>query len=210
MAGKDYYEILGINKSASEDDIKKAYRKLAKEYHPDSYEGADKKKAEDKFKEISEAYSVLSDESKRANYDRFGADPNGYSGFNSANGFDFSGFSSSSMGFDIDLEDIIGSMFTGGFSGFNKTKTGPVKGADLRYNMKLTFEEAVFGVKKEILVSRTEKCSKCNGTGAKDKVQVTCDKCAGKGKVQSVQNTIMGTFSTVKTCDKCSRNRQDN
>lgn len=208
MAGKDYYEALGVTKTASPDEIKKAYRKLAKEYHPDSYEGSDKKKAEEKFKEISEAYSVLSDEQKKAQYDRFGSDPfgggAGYAGYSTGSGFDFSGFSNGGMGFDIDLEDILGSMFTGGgFGGYSKAKSGPVKGADLRYNMKLTFEEAVFGVKKEISISRTEKCEKCHGTGSKNGEQIICDKCAGKGKVQTTQNTIMGTFSTVKTCDKC-------
>lgn len=206
MAGKDYYEILGISKSATQDEIKKAYREKAKKYHPDSHEGSDKAKAEEKFKEASEAYSILSDESKRTQYDKFGSDfSNGYAGYSTGSGFDFSGFSNGGMGFDIDLEDIIGSMFGGGFGGFkSSSKSGPIKGADLRYNMKLTFEEAVFGAKKEISITRNEQCGTCQGTGAKDGAEpITCDKCNGKGKVQTVQNTIMGTFSTVKTCDKC-------
>ena len=202
MAGKDYYEVLGVSKTATQDEIKKAYRVKAKQYHPDSNQG-NEKEAEAKFKEVSEAYSVLSDEGKRAQYDRFGADAvngNGYAGYG-AGGFDFSGFSG---GFDIDLEDILGSMFGGGFGGYKQaTKNGPVKGSDLRYNMKLTFEEAVFGVKKEISVTRNESCSACHGTGSKNGATITCDKCNGKGKVQTVQNTIMGTFSTVKVCDKC-------
>lgn len=206
MAGKDYYEVLGVSKTATADEIKKAYRQKAKQYHPDSNKG-NEKQAEEKFKEVSEAYSILSDEQKRAQYDRFGEQAvNGnYAGYGASgfggSGFDFGGFSG---GFDIDLEDILGSMFGGGFSGFNgKAKNGPIKGSDLRYNMKLTFEEAVFGVKKEISITRNEQCSVCYGTGAKSGATITCDKCQGKGKVQAIQNTIMGTFSTVKTCDKC-------
>lgn len=205
MANKDYYEILGVSKTATADEIKKAYRAKAKEYHPDM--NKDKAAAEEKFKEASEAYSVLSDETKRAQYDRFGADAvnNGYAGYGSSGGFDFSGFGSSGgMGFDIDLEDILGSVFGGGFGGFKTSKNGPSKGADIRYNMRLTFEEAIFGCAKQVNVTRSEKCSNCNGTGAASgSSKVTCDKCGGHGKVQSVQNTIMGTFSTVKTCDKC-------
>ena len=202
MAGKDYYEILGVSKTATDEEIKKAYRKKTKEYHPDLNKGHEKE-AEEKFKEVSEAYSVLSDGNKRAQYDRFGSDfaSGGYSNYSGASGFDFGGFSS---GFDIDLEDILGSMFGGGFSsGFKQAKNGPIKGSDLRYNMRLTFEEAVFGVKKEISISRNEECKSCHGTGSKNGETITCDKCNGKGKVQAVQNTIMGTFSTVKTCDKC-------
>ncbi|MBR6613601.1 MAG: molecular chaperone DnaJ [Clostridia bacterium] len=207
MASKDYYDILGVQKSATQDEIKKAYRQKAKQYHPDSNQG-NEKEAEAKFKEVSEAYSVLSDEGKRAQYDRFGADAvngNGYAGYGAggygAGGFDFSGFNG---GFDIDLEDIIGSMFGGGFGGYKQAaKNGPVKGSDIRYNMKLTFEEAVFGVKKEISITRNESCATCKGTGSKTGEKVTCDKCGGRGKVQTVQNTIMGQFSTVKVCDKC-------
>lgn len=203
MAGKDYYEVLGISKTASADEIKKAYRQKSKQYHPDLNKG-NEKEAEAKFKEVSEAYSVLSDESKRAQYDRFGSDAvngNGYAGYG-ASGFDFGSFSG---GFDIDLEDILGSMFGGGFGGFKQaSKNGPIKGSDLRYNMKLTFEEAVFGVKKEISITRDEKCTSCHGTGSKNgTATVECDKCHGVGKVQAVQNTIMGTFSTVRVCDKC-------
>lgn len=210
MANKDYYDILGVSKSASQDEIKKAYRRKAKEFHPDSYQGAEKGKAEEKFKEISEAYSILSDEQKRANYDRFGSDfvngnGNPYGNYGGAAGFDFSGFSNGGMGFDIDLEDILGSVFGGGFgSSKSHTKKGPVKGTDLRYNMRLTFEEAVFGVSKEINISRNEKCSSCHGSGAKSgTATVTCSKCNGTGRIQTVQNTIMGTFSSVKTCDAC-------
>ena len=210
----DYYELLGVSKTASSDEMKRAYRKLAKQYHPDSYTGEDKKKAEEKFKEISTAYSVLSDETKRAQYDRFGSGfenagfGGGAGGFNGSGfgGFDFSGFSAGGM--DIDLEDILGSVFGGGFGSSSKNSNRPIKGADIRYNMNLTFEEAIFGCTKTISVQRTEKCEDCHGSGAKAGTSsVTCDKCGGKGKIQVVQNTIMGAFSSTRECDKCRRNR---
>lgn len=210
---KDYYKILGVSKDATDDEIKKAFRKLAKANHPDAQQDeAAKKQAEIKFKEINEAYSVLSDKTKRAQYDRFGsnfeqAGFGGQGGYysNGFGGFDFSGFNGG-MGIDIDLEDILGSVFGGGFGGgFNSSKReGPTKGADLRYNMNITFEEAAFGTSKQINITRNEQCHTCHGSGAKPGTNpVTCDKCGGKGKVQATQNTIMGTFSTVKTCDKC-------
>lgn len=214
MAGsKDYYDLLGVSKTATDEEIKKAYRKLAKQHHPDSHTGSDKKGAEAKFKEISEAYTVLSDKQKRSQYDQFGSNfeqagfggGSGFGGFSGSSGFggfDFSGFSS---GMDIDLDDILGSVFGGGFGGFSSSKTERAsKGADLRFNMHLTFEEAVFGVTKEINITRNESCDNCHGSGAKPGTSsVTCDRCNGKGKVQVVQNTIMGQMSTVKTCDKC-------
>ena len=198
---KDYYQILGVSKDATADDLKKAYRKLAKQYHPDAqHTEADKKNAEAKFKEINEAYSVLSDDTKRAQYDRFGSGFGGGS-YGSYGGFDgFGGFG----GMDIDLEDILGSVFGGGFSSSRKS-SGPTKGADIRITLNLKFEEAAFGVRKEINVTRNEKCDTCNGSGAKPGSKViTCDKCGGRGKIQVTQNTIMGSFSTVRTCDKCS------
>lgn len=208
---KDYYEILGVSKSATDDELKRAYRKLAKKYHPDAqHDEASKKNAEAKFKEINEAYSVLSDSNKRAQYDRFGSNfeqagfGGGY-GQGGFGGFDFSGFSGG-MGVDIDLDDILGSVFGGGFGGFGNTarKSGPAKGADLRYNMNISFEEAAFGTKKNINISRHETCDTCHGSGAKPGSKIsTCDKCGGRGKVQVTQNTIMGSFSTVKVCDKC-------
>ncbi len=210
---KDYYKILGVSKDATDEQIKKAFRKLAKENHPDAQQDeAAKKQAEVKFKEINEAYSVLSDKTKRAQYDRFGsnfeqAGFGGQGGYysNGFGGFDFSGFNGG-MGIDIDLDDILGSVFGGGFGGgFNSSKKqGPTKGADLRYNMNITFEEAAFGTTKQINITRNEKCSTCGGSGAKPGTNpVTCDKCNGRGKIQVTQNTIMGTFSSVKTCDKC-------
>ena len=205
---KDYYSILGVSKDATADDLNRAYRKLAKKYHPDAqHTEEDKKNAEAKFKEINEAYSVLSDDTKRAQYDRFGsnfeqaggfgANYGGYDGFSGFGGFN--GFG----GMDIDLEDILGSVFGGGFSSSKKTQ-GPSRGADIKTTLSLKFEEAAFGVKKEINVTRNEKCDSCNGSGAKPGSRiVTCDKCGGRGKIQMTQNTIMGAFSTVKTCDKC-------
>lgn len=207
-ASRDYYEVLGVQKSATDDEIKSAYRKLAKKYHPDANADGDKAAAEAKFKEVNEAYSVLSDKTKRAQYDRFGSNfeqagygSGGYGGFS---GFDFSGFGGAS-GFDIDLDDILGSVFGGGFGGFSGTKkNGPTRGADLRYNMNITFEEAAFGAKKEISITKNEKCDTCHGTGARPGTsKVTCDKCGGKGKIRITQNTVMGAFASVKTCDKC-------
>ena len=207
MSKRDYYEVLGVSKNATPEEIKKAYRRKAKEFHPDAYTGDDKKAAEEKFKEASEAYSVLSDETKKAQYDRFGHgfENTGFGG-TGAGGFDFSGFSSGGVGFDIDLDDILGSVFGGSFGGFGgaRKKKGPTKGADLRYNMRLTFEEAVFGCTKEINITRNETCSECHGSGGKKGTsEVTCPECHGTGRIQVTQNTIMGSFATVKTCDRC-------
>ena len=201
---KDYYNILGVSKDATADDLKKAYRKLAKQYHPDAqHTDEDKRNAEAKFKEINEAYSVLSDENKRAQYDRFGSnfEQAGFDGGFNGGAYGFSGFDGFG-GMDIDLEDIIGSVFGGGF-GSSKKSQGPTKGADIKSTVTLKFEEAAFGVKKEINVTRNEKCDVCSGSGAKPGSKIiTCDKCGGK--IQATQNTIMGSFSTVRTCDKCS------
>lgn len=195
MSKKDYYEVLGIDRNATEGDIKKAYRTLAKKYHPDLNPG--NKEAEHKFKEVNEAYEVLSDSQKRSNYDQFGHagnDPNGFGGFSSG-GFDgFGGF-----------EDIF-STFFGGSSGFGSSsrRRGPQKGADIREDIVLKFEEAAFGKKVDIRVTRMEDCHTCDGSGAKPGTQVkTCGKCGGSGQVQYTQNTPLGRFVNVKTCDKC-------
>lgn len=194
MAKKDYYEILGLEKGASDDEIKKAFRKLALQYHPDRNAGD--KEAEEKFKEINEAYQVLSDPQKRSQYDQFGtADFNG-GGFEGG-GFDFSDFG----GFG----DIFDSFFGGGFSGSSrKRRNGPERGGDIEYTVSLTFNEAVFGVEKEININRSEKCEHCEGTGAKPGSHPkTCDKCGGTGQIKIQRNTPLGNFVSMSTCDKC-------
>lgn len=196
LSKRDYYEVLGVNKDAEEGEIKKAYRKLARQYHPDVNPG-DEKSAE-KFKEVTEAYEVLSDANKRANYDRFGHaanDPNFGAG-----GFGGGGFGGG--GFD-DLGSIF-DMFFGGQRTGGRNRTGPERGADLRYEMEIEFTEAAFGLEKEIEIPRTEDCTLCGGTGAKSGTHpTTCDVCRGTGQVQHIQNTPFGQFVNVRTCSKC-------
>lgn len=193
MAKKDYYELLGLEKGASEEEIKKAFRKRALKYHPDRNPGD--KEAEEKFKELNEAYQVLSDPQKKAQYDQFGtADFNG-AGFDG--GFDFSDLG----GFG----DIFDSFFGGGFSSGGRRRNGPQKGADLEYSLNLTFEEAVFGVEKEVSVTRSENCEECHGSGAAHGSNPqTCDKCGGTGQMRIQRNTPLGSFVSMSTCDKCS------
>ena len=195
MAKKDFYEVLGVEKGASDEEIKKAFRKLAIKYHPDKNQGD--KEAEEKFKEINEAYQVLSDPQKRSQYDQFGSTDfgAGYEGGYGAGGFDFSDFG----GFG----DIFDSFFGGGGS-TRRRKDGPMKGADLEYTVVLSFEEAMTGVEKEISITRSEKCPKCGGSGAKEGTQPkTCDKCGGTGQVRVQRNTPLGSFMSMSTCDKC-------
>lgn len=193
MANIDYYSILGVSKNASDDEIKSAYRNLAKKYHPDINKDPG---AQDKFKEISEAYSVLSDKTKRANYDQFGtADPQGFGGA----GGGFSGFS---QGFEGGFEDIFN--FFGGAFGRGGRGSTREQGADLETNITITFEEAAFGVEKEISIRRKEKCKECGGTGAKKGSEtVKCSECGGSGKVQFTQNTLFGRISSVAECKNC-------
>ncbi|GAA0718854.1 molecular chaperone DnaJ [Clostridium malenominatum] len=195
MAKKDYYEVLGLQKGASEDEIKKAFRKLAIQYHPDKNQG--NKEAEEKFKEINEAYQVLSDPQKKAQYDQFGtADFQGFEGGG------FGGFDFSDMG---GFGDIFDSFFGGGFGGGGRRRNGPQKGADLEYTINLTFEEAVFGAEKEINLTRSETCETCTGSGAKPGTQPkVCPKCNGSGQVKVQRNTPLGSFVSVSTCDTCS------
>ncbi len=191
---KDYYDILGVEKNASDEDIKKAFRKLALKYHPDKNPGD--KAAEEKFKDINEAYQVLSDNEKRSNYDQFGtAEPGAQGGFGGfGGGFDASGFG------DI-FGDIFGDMFGGGG---RRQRTGPQRGADLEYTLDLSFEEAAFGVKKDVEIFRNENCETCKGTGAKPGTShKTCDKCRGTGQIKVQRNTAFGSFVNVTTCDKC-------
>ena len=192
MAKKDYYEVLGVSKSASKDEIKKAYRKLSKKYHPDinKEEGSDAK-----FKEISEAYEVLSDDQKRQRYDQFGhagAQDDFGQGFG---GQDFSGFGGSGF------EDIFNSFFGGQRQ---RDPNAPRKGDDLQYTMTITFEEAVFGTKKEISIRKEVTCQTCNGNGAKPGTKKkTCSYCKGSGHVSVEQNTILGRVRTEKVCPQC-------
>ncbi len=205
-AKRDYYEVLGVAKSASDDELKKAYRKLAKQYHPDANPD-NKEEAEKKFKEVNEAYEVLSDPQKRKMYDQFGhSGPNGYgSDFSGFSGFDgFSGFGGfGADGFDVDLGDIFSSFFGGGRSS-SRRSNGPQRGNDLRVSINITFREAAFGVKKQIKVNRKEQCSTCNGTGAKPGTSPeTCKACNGTGQVRTVRNTILGSMQSVRPCDNC-------
>ncbi|AFS78834.1 chaperone protein DnaJ [Gottschalkia acidurici 9a] len=194
MSKRDYYEVLGISKGASEQEIKSAYRKLAKKYHPDL--NPDNKEAEQNFKEVSEAYEVLSDSQKKAQYDQFGHEGmSGQGGF----GGGFGGFSGGGFG-DI-FEDIF-DMFGGG--GSSSRRQGPTRGADLKYGVRITFEEAAFGLEKEIKIERTEDCSECSGTGAKPGTnKKTCSKCSGSGQIRFAQNTPFGQIVRTSTCDEC-------
>lgn len=196
MNNTEYYDRLGVSKSASQDEIKKAYRKLSKQYHPDINKEAG---AEDKYKEIQEAYETLGDEQKRAGYDQYGAaGANG--GFGGGGGFGgFDGFSSGGFG---GFDDIFSSFFGGG--GAQSNPTAPRQGQDLQYRMKLKFEEAIFGVEKEINYPREQACHTCHGNGAKPGTQpVTCNKCGGRGQVQVARDTPLGRVMTTATCDVC-------
>ncbi len=188
---RDYYEVLGVGKTASETEIKQAYRKLARQHHPDVNPGD--KEAEAKFKEATEAYDVLSDGDKRARYDQFGhagVDPNQAGGF--GGGFDMGG------GFG----DIFDMFFGGGGGG--QRRNGPQRGSDLRYDMTLSFEEAAFGTEKEIEIPRMESCSDCQGSGAAAGTHpTTCPQCRGAGQVKTAQRTPFGQFQTVRTCPQC-------
>lgn len=187
MSKRDYYEVLGVDRNASQDEIKKAYRKLARQYHPDVNKSSD---AEQKFKEVKEAYDVLGDEQKKANYDRFGhADPT--QGFGGAGDADFGGFG--------DIFD----MFFGG--GGRRNPNAPRQGADLQYTMTINFEEAIFGKSTEIRIPKEEECDTCFGTGAKPGTKPeTCPVCHGTGQQEQVQNTPFGRVVNRRVCMHCS------
>ena len=193
---RDYYEILGVSKTASDDEIKKAFRKMAKKYHPDANR-ANPQEAEEKFKEVNEAYEILSDPNRRAQYDQFGHDAfsaqgQGAGGFGGFGGFGGGGFS--------DIFD----MFFGqaGFGGARQA--GPERGADLRYDLEVSFEEAAFGLETEIQIPRTEDCPSCGGTGAAPGTHPeNCPDCRGRGQVEVEQNTPFGRMRNIRTCPKC-------
>src|SRR3989344_3283121 len=191
---KDYYQILGVEKSATKDDIKKAFLKLAHKYHPDKKDGNP-----EKFKEASEAYTVLSDDAKRKEYDTYGRVFNGGQGSQGGpqdfGGFDFSGFQNG--GFDFDPGDIFGEFFGGGRE---RTK----RGRDISIDLQVNFEEAVFGTERKILLTKSSICTTCNGNGAKPGTEMrTCAACNGKGKIHEERRSFMGVFSNVRTCDQC-------
>ena len=192
---RDYYEVLGVSKGASDDELKKAYRKVAKKYHPDLH--PNDKEAEEKFKEVNEAYGVLSDSEKRSRYDQFGhagVDPNFGAG---GGGTGFGGF---------DFGDIFGDIFGGGFGGFGGggRRNGPVRGRDVRQVVDITFEEAAFGTKKKLSITKQESCSACGGSGAKAGTSpVTCTRCGGTGQVKTQVRTPLGYMTNIGTCPEC-------
>ncbi len=201
---KDLYEILGLKKGATDKEVKAAYRKLALKWHPDKHKG--EKDAEKKFKEINQAYEILSDKKKRQQYDTFGSagGPGGFGGGGAGGfgGFDFSGFSGGgSSGF----ADIFETFFGGNTrSRTSSKKTGAMRGNDIEANIKLTFEEAIFGCEKELEITKPDICDNCSGKGAEPGSSIiSCKECSGSGEVRSVRNTILGQVTTSRTCDSC-------
>ena len=203
---KDYYEILGVNKGASKDEIKKAFYKLAHKYHPDKKEGN-----EAKFKQVNEAYQVLSDDTKRSKYDQFGsgfenmgsASAGGFGGSQQGfSGFDFSGFQNGCADFDFgNLNDIFSDFFTGGMGGGRREAR---RGRDISTEIQISFAESVFGVSRKILITKTSNCFACSGSGAKVGTKMeTCKYCNGQGKIREAKRTILGTISSTKTCEEC-------
>ena len=194
---RDYYEVLGVDRNASDAALKKAYRALAKKYHPDMNPGD--KEAEKKFKEASEAYAVLSDPEKRRQYDQFGhaAFEGGAGGAGGFGGFDFN---------SADMNDIFGDIFSDLFGGSRRRgpANGPMQGANVRASVRITFEEAIFGCEKELSLNLKDECETCHGTGAKPGTSpVTCPKCQGKGQIIYTQQSLFGMVQNVQTCPDC-------
>ena len=207
---KDYYEVLGINKNATDEELKKAYRKRSRQYHPDANVNSPRPAiAEEKFKEVSEAYETLSNPQKRKMYDQFGPDgPQGFGGGNPGGGGYYSYSTSGFDGFSDfgDLGDIFSSFFGGGFGGSSRgtRKNGPKKGADLRYDIDISFEESFLGTERYVTINRNETCNTCHGEGTKPGTHPeTCSVCHGSGQIKQVQTTILGQMQTTKTCPNC-------
>ena len=198
MSKRDYYDVLGVSKTATADELKKAYRKLARQYHPDV--NKDNPEAAEKFKECSEAYSVLSDETKRSQYDQFG-----HAAFENGGGPGAGGFSG--FGGAGGMEDIFDMFFGGqgrGGFGTRRSKSGPQRGADLRLDLEITFEEAAFGVEKEVRLNREDTCEHCQGSGAEPGSEIeVCPDCHGTGEIQFTQNTMFGQMVNVRPCSRC-------
>lgn len=197
----NFYTTLGVEKTASDSDIKRAYRKKAQEFHPDKNRGD--KEAEHKFKEVQEAYEVLSDKQKRQHYDQFGSSggPKGGGYYQGGTGFDPSQFG----GFADIFESFFGEGMGGfGFGGRGRKKTGPIRGQDIETQIKIKFEEAVFGITKHLEITKPEQCNQCKGSGAEPGSSIkTCDQCKGHGQVRSSRQTILGAISSVHVCPQC-------
>ena len=195
---RDYYEVLGLQKGASEEEIKKAYKKLARKYHPDMNPGD--KEAEEKFKEVNEANEVLSDPEKKARYDQFG-----FAGVDPSYGAGAGGAYGGGMDFDFgDLGDIFGSFFGGGFGGSRANPNAPQRGESLRTSVSITFEEACFGCEKDVIIERVEQCDECRGSGCeKGTTAEVCAECGGRGVVQRRQQTPLGFMASTAPCPKC-------
>ena len=195
---KDYYKTLGVSKNATKEEIKTAYKKLAKQYHPDLNKSHD---ATEKFKEINEAAAVLGDDQKRQQYDQFGTAGEQFQGFQQ--GFDFSDIMSGMGGFGLDIDEMVERIFGGGFSGQTRTRRRQ-RGSDLRYDLEIELEDAAFGSAKTISIPRMEECGRCRGTGAENSDDIaTCNECNGRGVTTRTQRTPFGIFSTTATCRKC-------
>ncbi len=195
MAQRDYYEILGLQKGASKDEVKKAFRKLAAQFHPDKKTGD-----EARFKEISEAYAVLSDEKKKAEYDAYGHAFSGSGGGQGFGGFNWSDFAQAAQGgqsFEFDLGDLFGEMFGG-------ARQRKARGRDISIDIELSFEESIFGASRKVLLAKMNTCAECQGSGAKKGSEmVDCTTCNGKGRIRETRQSIMGTFQTARECDVC-------
>jgi molecular chaperone DnaJ len=206
---KNYYDILGIDKKANKDEVKKAFRKLAQKYHPD------KGGSEDKFKEITEAYSILSDDTKRREYDSYGqtfpggAGPGaggfGAGGFNGGmGGFDFSNFQGAGMGgIEFDISDLFGGM-AGDMFGGNRGGSRAKRGRDISMDIEITFKDSILGTKRSVLITKVSQCEVCAGTGAKPKTEMeTCKTCNGAGRIHETRDSVLGAFTSVRTCPTC-------